>query len=1300
MTADELDALGRRIAVVGLADRGKLAKLLATIRRRAAKRQRTSELEARLDAALKSAELALEERRSAAYTLEYPESLPITAAREEILAAIAAHRVVVVCGDTGSGKTTQLPKLCLEAGRGLLGMIGHTQPRRIAAQAVAARLAEELDVRLGETVGLEVRFTDQTGPRALIKVMTDGILLNEIRGDRRLSTYDTLIIDEAHERSLNIDFILGYLKRIERERPDLKVIITSATIDPERFAEHFGGVPIVRVPGRSFPVEMRYRPLAEDEELATAIVAATQALAGEQVEPANIRDMLVFLPGERWIRDAQHALARHGPRGYDVLPLYARLTNARQRQILNPGKAPRIVLATNIAETSLTVPRIRYVVDSGLARVSRYSTRHRVQSLGVESIARANATQRAGRCGRLAPGVCIRLFAEEDFLARPEFMEPEILRTGLAGVLLRLEALRLAPIERFPFIDVPPPKAVNDAYQLLYVLGAVDGERRLTDDGTTMARLPVDPRLARLLIVANRNGALREGLVIAAALSVVDPREYPGDALEAARRAHEEFADPRSDFVTLLNLWMAYRRERRRGERALREWSKERFLSVTRLKEWHDVHGQLHELVQGLGWRTRDATSDYRAIHQAVLAAFIDFIAEHEQGTTYRGMREVRAALFPGTPLARKRPRWLVAAERIQTERHYLKTVAQVNPRWALRVAPHLVRFDYLDPMWDVERGQVTAREIVMLFGLTLGSERRIDYGKVEPANARRMFIVDALAADRLGAVPEPAFLAHNRRLCRAVLDWEARLRKRDLFIGEPGLVAFYDARLPRDVRDCTSLVTWCANPANDESLQMQPGDVASRDLAALPSELYPAQLALADQELTLSYAFDPGEEHDGVTLMLPQALLGAIRPEPLEWLVPGWLAEKVMGLLRTLPKGIRRSLVPLPDTAGAIQGAVERRAGQMPLVNALCEALLEERGITVAASAFDDTALAPHLKMRIAVVDADGNVRAAGRDLRALQREQGVSLRASTPPALSGTESYARQGLTVWDFGDLPEVINVAQRPRDLALYPALLDRDGRVDLQLLPPGPAAVEQHRRGVRRLLLKSLPQQVALIREQTLAERDLVLAYHGIADTAALLDDLLCASADECFVLEPPIRSRARFDECLDAGRAELVQNAEALRELLRELLPIYRKLRSALAADVQGTVQAAVRNDIAEQLDELVQPYFLTLTPPPQRRHLKRYLRAAQMRWEKRGERRQAEQGAIVRTAAGRLVHWRASWPPGWPWPEAIDRYRWLVEELRVSLFAQALGTVAPVSAKRLEAAWRKAVESTARATG
>jgi len=1227
-------------------------------------------------------------RRATRYRLEYPESLPITAARDELLAAIAAHRVIVVCGDTGSGKTTQLPKLCLEAGRGIEGMIGHTQPRRIAAQAVASRLAAELEVRVGEAVGLEIRFTDQTSPTALVKVMTDGILLNDIRGDRQLRAYDTLIIDEAHERSLNIDFVLGYLKHIERERPDLKIIITSATIDPERFAEHFGGAPIVRIPGRTFGVSVRYNPRSEDEDLATAVVDATRELAAEPLGEADrIRDMLVFLPGERWIRDAEHALKRFGPKGYELLPLYARLTTARQRKILEPGKAPRIVLATNIAETSLTVPRIRYVVDSGLARVSRYGTRHRVQSLGVEPIAQANAVQRAGRCGRLAPGICVRLYSEEDFAERPAFTEPEILRTGLAGVLLRLEALRLGPIDEFPFIDAPPKKAVADAYQLLHLLGAIDDERRLTKDGELMARLPVDPRVARLLVVANKNDALREGLVIAAALSAVDPREYGVDP-DAARRKHEVFADARSEFTSYLNLWTAYRHERRGGERALRKWAKDNYLSVARLREWHDVHDQLHELVQGLRWRTRQQAADYRAIHQAVLAAFIDFIAEHDEGLVYHGMRDSRAQLFAGTPLAKKRPRWLVAAERVATERQYLRTVAQVNPRWALRVAPHLVRFEYDDPLWDKERGQVTAREVLTLFGMRVASERRIDYGRVDPKEARRIFIVEALAADEVGfKAGEPEFLAHNRGVRRMVLEAEARVRKRDLFVGEGGVAAFYEERLPAGVHDRASLA---AAAGRSRELFMTLRDVATRDPGDLAANGYANELTLAGQRLPLSYAFEPGQEADGLTVTVPRSLLGAVRHVELEWLVPAWLHDKVVAYLRALPKDQRRPLVPLPDTARDALAAMAATAGRQSLSIALSEALREVRRVGVASSAFDERSLPTYLRMRIAVVDADGRTLGAGRELAVLQRDLGAVPGAAAVDAAPAR--WQRAAITRWDVGDLPPTVVVAQRPQALTLYPALVDLDGRVDLRLEPPGPAAVAAHRGGVRRLLLKALPQQAALIRDRTLADRALVLAYLGVGDSAALVDDVLLAAAEQAFELDPPARTEAEFAALLKSGRAQLVPAADALHALFGEILPLQRSLRRALDAAAKKDAHASVRADVAAQLAALVGPRMLTDTPPEWRQHLPRYLRAAEQHWEKRGQRNEPELAAEIRTAATRLEHWRATQPPGAPWPESVVEYRWLIEEFRVSLFAQQLGTVRSVSAKRLEQAWRKAI--------
>jgi len=1240
-------------------------------------------------------------RRESRFTLTFPDSLPITHARQEIVEAVTAHPVIVVCGDTGSGKTTQLPKLCLAAGRGITGRIGQTQPRRIAARAVAARLAEELDVEVGRAVGFKVRFTDRTNPATSIKVMTDGILLNEIRQDRWLSEYDTLIIDEAHERSLNIDFILGYLKRVVKRRPDFKVIITSATIDPERFASHFDDAPIVRVEGRAFPIELRYRVRERGHELAESIVEAITELASIDLDSlggGKHRDVLVFVPGERWIRDAELALKRYGPAGFEILPLYARLTAKQQQRVFNPGKAPRIVLATNVAETSLTVPRIRFVIDPGLARISRYGTRHRVQRLAVEPIAQANATQRAGRCGRLGPGVCVRLYSEEDFNARPAFTEPEILRTNLAGVILRLEALGAGSIDEFPFLDAPPAKAVNDAYRLLHVLGAMDAERKLTRDGELMGRLPLDPRLARLLLSANTNGTLREALVLAAALSVMDPREQPADKLESARRQHEEFADPRSDFATYLNLWRAYRRERRGAGKAFRSWCARKFLAPARLREWDDVHAQLKEFVAAFGWRVdgRKNKNKDKAMHQAVLAAFIDYIAERSEGASYRGMHESRAMLFPGSVLAKKRPRWVVAAEHVATERTYLRTVAQINPRWALEVAPHLVKRQHVDAAWDSTRGRITAREVVTLFGLTLSRQRRVNYAAIAPREARELFISQALVADDLGeTVP---FLEHNRRLQATVFEWEARTRSRDLFVGERALSTFYDKRLPDHVCDRASLLDFCREHA--EQLHMRVEQLATRDLDELSESDYPLTMQLAGQQLAVRYCYAPGTEHDGLTLTVPSVLITAIRADELDWLVPGWLPDKVLALLRSLPKDVRRRLVPIPDTVTELLPALMLRFGQQALTSALREFLADRRDVYVEKTAFDTGALEPYLHTRVEILDEAGEVIALGRNFLELQREFG-SDPSRTPKRIERTiDPWTRSGLSQWDCGELPDFVQLDRHGARLELYPALIDEHARVDLALLPPGPAASAQHRRGVRRLLLKRMPQQLALVRKLILDNRELLLAYHGIGSTDELIDDLSCAAADESFKNQTPIRTEDQFDRCLAAGRSEFVNDAERLLERLAQILPRYREIRSRLEKDSR-LIPAEAAEDMTLQIDELIYPSFLSSTPVEWRPRLMTYLEAVLARLDRieRHHPKDPEFQHAVRSAWQRYATWREKRPPDWPDAPDMVRYRWMIEELRVSLFAQSLRTAVPVSDKRLEEAWAQATAFAAHKT-
>ena len=1291
MNADA--GLDARLHTLTLSDRADIQRLLRTIRQRERAAKPASKLREKALRQLAAAEARAAARRSTRLRLNFPEQLPIARMRDEIAAALQAHPVIVVCGDTGSGKTTQLPKICLAAGRGIAGSIAHTQPRRIAARAVASRLAEELDVELGGPVGLKVRFTDHSDTNSLVKVMTDGILLNEIRSDPALLGYDTIIVDEAHERSLNIDFLLGYCKRLLERRNDLKLIVTSATIDPERFAAHFDSAPIVRVEGRSFPVTVRYRGNEPAEEMHDAIVAAAHDLAGidlAEIGGGTARDILVFLPGERWIRDAARALERNGPRAYELLPLYARLTTGQQQRIFKPGRKPRIVLATNIAETSLTVPRIRFVIDTGLARVSRYATRHRVQRLAVEPIAQANAVQRAGRCGRLAPGLCLRLFDEPDFAARPAFMEPEILRTDLAGVILKLAALRIGKVEEFPFLDAPPTKAVNDAYRLLYVLGAMDGDRALTEDGKLMARLPLDPRLAKLLLSAQSGGVLSEALVLAAALSVVDPREYPADRRDAARERHAEFADTRSDFIAYLNLWQAYQTARRGGEKSFRGWCAERFVSAARLREWSDVHSQLAELVRSFGWSLARHSQDYQTLHQVVLSAFVDFVAEREEARSYRGMHEARAALFPGSPLAAKPPRWVVAAEHVATERAYLRTVAQINPRWIPTVAPHLVKREYSDPRWDKKRGQVTAREIVSIFGLVLSSERRVNFGRIDAAAARQIFIRDGLASDALGE--RLAFLDHNRRSRAYVLAWEDRLRSRDLYIGDRALAKAYDAALPAHVADRAALRVWCRRKDQARRLEIDPKDLASRDLGALPANRYPQMLEVAGQKLNLRYRYAPGEADDGITLKVPVVLLASVPPDEVDWLVPGYLEHKVLALLRTLPKELRRPLVPMPDTCAALMPALERRFGQQNLIDAVRELLLEQHAVAVPADAFNPRALEPHLSMRIDVIDEAGASIASSRDLRALQIELAAHESALGRQAAFTDPAWTRRGLSGWDFDPLPERVRVRRYGGDLELYPALVEAGTSVDLRLLPPGPAARRNHRHGVRRLLLKRIPQQVAWVRDRVLGDHELLLNYHGIGSGNDLIDDLLLAVADECFLPGEDVRDAEAFNNSLAAGRAAFVPTAEALVGSIGELLAKHRGVRARLAS--LGERAADVREDIQAQLDELVGPRLLSSTPPEWRGELLRYLRAIELRLDAWPQRiaKDAEYQAMVRDAWRPYDEWRAARPADWPQPPAVVHYRWLTEEFRVSLFAQRLGTRVPVSKKRLDAAWAKAL--------
>ncbi|MGA7800572.1 MAG: ATP-dependent RNA helicase HrpA, partial [Gammaproteobacteria bacterium] len=920
MQPSALAALAQDLPECMLADRGPFEKRLRALQRRARQGRAVDSGMKELSAAVARSRAVRERRLAALPVPQYPDALPVVLRREEIRSAIAAHQVVIVCGETGSGKTTQLPKICLELGRGVAGMIGHTQPRRIAARSLAARIAEELRSAVGRAVGYKVRFNDRVGQDSFIKVMTDGILLAETQGDRDLSQYDTLIIDEAHERSLNIDFLLGYLKQLLPRRPDLKVIITSATIDPERFSRHFDDAPVIEVSGRTYPVEIRYRGVeggtsdTGERDLGQSVVDAVDELAR-----AGSGDVLVFLPGEREIRETAERLRKHHPPHTEILPLYARLSAAQQNRVFQNHRGRRIVLATNVAETSLTVPGIRYVVDTGLARISRYSYRTKVQRLPIEPVSQASADQRAGRCGRVAAGICIRLYGEEDYQARVRYTEPEIRRTNLASVILQMLSLGLGDIERFSFIDPPDSRYVRDGFKLLHELGAVDGRERLTDLGRQLARLPVDPRLGRMLLAARDEHCLEEALVIVSALAVQDPRERPLDQQQAADEKHRLFSDPRSDFLGYLKLWQSYHEQQRHlSQNKLRKWCREHFLSFMRLRDWHDTHRQLKELATGMGMHLNQVAAEYDAVHRALLTGLLGNVAVKTDAREYTGARNLKLTIFPGSALARKGPKWIMAAELLETARRYAHTVAAVEPQWVERLAGGLVKRNYFEPHWEKRAAQVAAFETVSLYGLMLAARRRVNFGPIDPVLSRELFIRGALVQGDYQT--KARFFAHNRALIEEIEGLEAKSRRRDLLVDEALLYRFYDERIPAGIYSGSAFERWRreAERARPGLLELTREHLMQHGAQGITQAQFPDHLEIGGLRLALSYHFEPGSDNDGVTATVPLAAVNQLAPEPFEWLVPGLLGEKVTLLIKSLPKGLRRHFVPAPQFADA----------------------------------------------------------------------------------------------------------------------------------------------------------------------------------------------------------------------------------------------------------------------------------------------------------------------------------------------------------------------------------------------
>jgi len=1223
----------------------------------------------------------------------YDPELPITAHREEILQALADNQVVIVAGETGSGKTTQLPKLCLEAGRGRRGLIGCTQPRRIAARAMADRVAEELGTELGGAVGYQVRFRERVSPDGYIKFMTDGILLAEALNDRFLDAYDTILIDEAHERSLNIDFLLGYIRTLLPKRPDLKVVITSATIDTEKFAAHFENAPVIEVSGRSYPVDMVYQPLGGDgdkedrggRDLYQGIADAVRRL--NRIDPLG--DILVFLSGEREIREAADFLRRQSggraAQNTEILPLYARLSAAEQRRVFHPGQKRRIILSTNVAETSLTVPRIRFVIDSGLARISRYGHRSRIQRLPIEPVSQASAQQRAGRCGRLGPGTCVRLYSEEDFENRPEFTEPEILRTSLASVILRMLTMRLGAVEDFPFVDRPAPRMINDAYQLLFELGALDRERRVTDTGRRLARWPLDVRLARIVEEGAAEGCLEDTMVLAAALSIQDPRERPLDAQAAADEAHARFADPRSDFVTLLKLWR-YLRDLRRSisGNQFRKRCRAEFLNWQRVLEWFDLYQQLRDQAREDRLPLSGRKADDDRIHPCLLTGLLSHVGlKHPEDNSYSGVRNRSFYIFPGSGLFGSKPKWLMAAEIVETTRPYGRINAVIRPEWVEDKGGHLLKRHHFDAHWSRKRGAVMAWEQVTMYGLVVVEKRRVRYEPIDPAESRRIFIMEALVRGELDT--RAAFQAHNERIRAEVEAMEAKRRKRDVLADEHALFDFFDARVPAEVTGAKTFERWLSGlPDADRELLYLGHDVLMRDDAgSAPEDLFPDQLEAGGRRFPLSYNFEPGAGDDGVTLAVPLELLNTLDAGRLEWLVPGLLRDKITALIRQLPKPMRRSLTPAPNFADALSGALRGQESK-PLRAALAAEIRRMTGLDVPLAELDEDRIDPHLRFFLRVEDRDGQVLATGRDLLALQEELGQKAQRRFMDRQG--KGFNRDGETDWVFGELPLRVETGA---GVTAYPAIVDQEDAVGLRLFDTWGEAAFAHEQGVLRLLRFRLADKLKYLATHHGIGRAALLAWSSIDSPQRLAASfVLRCLADTAGELSR-VRDPGAFEELCDRVRRDIGVTVQEESAVLDEALRLYGELAPRAGRRLERRLPEA-HADIASQLQDLLYPGFLEDLFPGRLQHYPRYLKALRERLDQ-ADRDPARDAQRMAQVAPWWQRYLETIEAGQPYDEDLDAYRWLVEEYRVSLFAQRLKTAVKVSEKRLADAWQTA---------
>jgi ATP-dependent helicase HrpA len=1265
--------------------------------------------------------------------ITFPESLPVSARRDEIAQALREHQVIIVSGETGSGKTTQLPKIALALGRGRGNggrLIGHTQPRRIAASSVAKRIAQELNSPLGDVVGYKVRFQDRLQPGASVKLMTDGILLAETQGDPELRAYDTLIIDEAHERSLNIDFLLGYLRQLLPRRPDLKIIVTSATIDAERFAKHFesakGPAPVIHVSGRLYPVEQRWRPFEDgkDFDLNDAIVDAVDELWRQ-----GPGDVLVFLPGEREIREATERLRGHHPPGVEILPLFARLSQQEQDRVFETGARPRIVLATNVAETSLTVPGIRYVVDSGLARVKRYSYRNKVEQLQIEAVSQAAANQRAGRCGRVSNGVCIRLYDETDFAGRTRFTDPEILRSSLAGVILRMKSLHLGTVEDFPFLEPPPRKAIADGYALLAELGAVDERNELTPIGHELSKLPLDPRIGRMIIEARQRHALTEVLVIASALSVQDVRDRPLEQQQAADQKHKPFDDDKSEFSGYLKLWkwletsrggdgQAQKLSARKHEALLRE----HFISPRRVREWRDIHSQLHTVVAEHGWRLNDAPATYDQVHLSMLAGLLGNIGlKSDEDDWYLGARGIKFWRHPGAHLSKKPGRWIVAAELVETTRLFGRGIAAIEPQWLPGIAGHLLKTQLLDPHWEKKAAEVVALERATLYGIVIYHNRRVSYAKLDPMGAREIFIRQALVAGEWDT--KLPFLAHNQKMVRQVQELEHKSRRQDVLVDDELIFAFYDRHIPADVHSGASLERWFrhAGKADPRLLQLSKEELMRHEAAGVTSEAFPKAIRLGGIDCAAAYLHEPGDQRDGVTVTVPIYALNQVSEDRCEWLVPGMLGAKVQALLKSLPQRPRARLVPLPDTAAEF---VELTSfGDGSLTDAVLKFVRERTQLAVQRNDFKLDMLSPHLFMNFKVVDEHGRQLGMGRHLPTLKAELGSQARSAfqalaalkvkpapapqaapadaAAPAAAGPGGKAQRvsapapapatpaepaKYTAWTFGELPELMELRKGAQTLVGFPALIDKGAHVEIEVFDEPDVAAAKHRAGLRRLVALQIREPLKYLEKNIPDLQKMAVAYMPLGTQEELREQIIDVALDRAFLGEPLPTDEFSFKQRIDEGRSRLNLIAQEVArqagQVLTEFAAAVRKVK-----DTRNLPKEAA-DDLQAQLQRLVDKRFIARTPWAALQHLPRYLKAIVMRLDKwradpaRDAQRLAELRPLEQRYLRRVAELKGQHDA------RLDEYRWLLEELRVSFFAQELRTPQPVSVKRLDKAW------------